>query len=63
VGEIAGSDQRTWVGVAESILELSSVSKARCEKTSDVGGECRVVAWIQMKCGGRTWLRHNVPQA
>jgi hypothetical protein len=54
VGEIAGSDQRTWVGVTESILELSGVSKARCEKTSDVGGECRVVAWIQMKCGGRT---------
>ena len=63
MGEIAGSDQRARVALAEPILELRGVSKARCEKASDISGECRVVAWIQMKSGGRSWLRHNVPQA
>ncbi|HEX5013898.1 MAG TPA: hypothetical protein VFV72_07015 [Candidatus Limnocylindrales bacterium] len=49
--QLAGTDQRTWVPVAEAILKLRGVTKARCEETSDVGGECRVVAWIQMKSG------------
>jgi len=48
VGQIAGSNERAWVGVAESILKLSGVSEARCEEASDIGREGRVVAWIQV---------------